>query len=232
MAARNPLACDHCPVRDRAACSALSADQRAELAGLGHHRRLARGEALFHAGDEAPACATLISGALKISSVDADGVEHILSLVHPAGFVGEMFAPVAHHDVVALTDSEVCLFPAQKYEAALDRFPQLGRAVLRRSAEDLLASRSLIGLIGRRTALQKVAGFLEAMANAASRSPCHPADRFDLPLSRGDLAGMLGLTIETVSRQLTRLERTGAIARDGARGIRLTDAALLKSFTR
>lgn len=226
-AKRSPLACDSCPVRDRAACSALNAIEREELAAIGRHRTLKRGETLFHSGDDSDTCATLISGALKISSSDADGVERVLSLVHPAGFVGELFAPVANHDVVALADSEVCMFPAGQYQAIIERFPALGRALLRRSAEDLFASRSLIDLMGRRSALQKVAGFVQAMADAASDSPCHPAERFDLPLSRGDLAGMLGLTIETVSRQLSRLEKDGIIAREGPRGIRLTNAARL-----
>jgi CRP/FNR family transcriptional regulator len=226
-ATRNPLACDACPVRDRAACSALDERQRSELAGFGRHVRLKRGQTLFHAGEAAPACATLISGALKISSLDAEGTERILSLVHPAGFVGEMFTAVAHHDVTAIADSELCVFPADRYEAVVDRYPALGKALLRRSSEDLFASRALIDLMGRRTALQRVAGFLQAMADAASSSPCHPANRFDLPLTRGEMAGMLGLTIETVSRQLTRLEKERAIAREGARGIRLTDAARL-----
>jgi CRP/FNR family transcriptional regulator len=227
MPARKSLDCSHCPVRDRAACSSLTEQQRSELAAIGHHRTLRRGEILFHAGDDDRACATLISGALKISSSDSEGVERILSLVHPAGFVGEMFAGTPQHDVVALTDSEVCVFPANRYEQALERFPALGRALLRRSADDLYASRSLIDLMGRRTALQKVAGFLKGMADAASTSPCHSADHFDLPLSRGDLAGMLGLTIETVSRQLTRLEQDGAIKREGKRGIRIANAALI-----
>jgi CRP/FNR family transcriptional regulator len=226
-ATRNPLACDACPVRDRAACSALDEHQRQELERIGRHVRLKRGETLFRAGDGPPACATLISGALKISSLDAEGTERILSLVHPAGFVGEMFTAVAHHDVTAIADSTLCVFPAGQYEAVVDRYPALGKALLRRSSEELFASRELIGLMGRRTALQRVAGFIRAMADAASSSPCHPADRFELPLTRGEMAGMLGLTIETVSRQLTRLEKAGAIAREGARGIRLRDAARL-----
>ena len=224
------LACEECPVRDRAACSALSGEERRELARIGRNRSLKAGEILFHAGEEAPACATLISGALKISSIDSDGIERILSLVHPAGFVGEMFAPVAHHDVIAVAESEVCLFPSDSYGKAIERFPALGRALLRRSAEDLFASRSLIDLMGRRTAIQRVAGFIKAMADAASASPCHPAERFQLPLSRADIGSMLGLTIETVSRQIGRLEREGAIARDGARGILLKDAARLEAL--
>lgn len=225
----SPLACATCPVRDRAACSALAPDERAELSRIGRHRKLRRGETLFATGDEL-ACATLISGALKISSHDPDGTERILSLVHPAGFVGEMFAPIAHHDVVALTDSELCVFSSQGYEAAIDRFPALGRALLRRSAEDLFESRALIDLLGQRSALQKVAGFLLSMARAASDSPCHPAGRFELELTRGEIASLLGITIETVSRQLSKLEADRIIRRSGARGIELVDAARLGSL--
>src|SRR5687768_15525369 len=97
--AANPLGCGTCPVRDRAACASLSGEERDELARIGRTVTLRRGETLFSGADEDTGCATLIDGALKISSFDADGTERILSLVHPAGFVGEMFAPVARHDV-------------------------------------------------------------------------------------------------------------------------------------
>ena len=221
------LSCSTCPVRDRAACSALDEEQREELARLGSHRTLKRGETLFAAGDDNAICATLISGALKISNFDDGGTERILSLIHPAGFVGEMFAPLARHDVIALTDSRLCLFTRDRYEAAATRFPALGQALLRRASEDLFESRALIALMTGRTSRQRVAGFLMAMANAASDSPCHPTASFDLMLTRGELASLLGLTIETVSRQLTQLERDGMIRRNGPRGIELVDAARL-----
>ena len=223
----NPLACATCPVRDRAACAALNELEREELGRLGVHRRLKRGETLFHARDDSDHCATLISGALKIAQVDAGGTEHILALVHPAGFVGELFAPVAHHDVIALADSELCVFPRRHYERVIERFPALGRALLRRSSEDLLESRALMALMTGRTAGQRVAGFLLAMANAASDSPCHPAKAFNLPLTRGEIASLLGLTIETVSRQLTRFEKDAVIKRNGARGVELLEPARL-----
>lgn len=227
MAHRNPLACADCPVRDRAACASLDPAERAELALIGEHRHLERGEILFEAGQAAAECATLMSGAMKVSSVDSEGTERILSLIHPAGFAGEMFAATAHHDVVALTECEVCVFPADRYLAALERFPALGLAVLRRSAEDLYDSRRLIDLMGRRTAARRVAAFLLAIAEAASTSPCHPATMLDLPLSRAEIGGLLGLTIETVSRQLSRLQADGVICRHGPRGIELLDPARL-----
>jgi len=225
--ADNPLACDTCPVRSRAACSALSAEERTELARIGRQRTIRAGETLFAAGEDNDACATLISGAFKMRSIDESGTERILSLVHPAGFVGEMFAPIAHYDVIALTDSEACIFSRVDYERAIERFPALARALLQRSTEELFESRALIALMGRHTAREKVSGFLLALARAASDSPCHPATLFELPLSRGEMAEMLGLTIETISRQLTALERGGSIRRKGLRGIEMIDAARL-----
>ena len=221
------LACEKCPVRDSAACAVLQEDERDRLAAAGRTRTIRRGEMLFAAGDTDAACATLVSGALKVSSVDRDGNEQILALVHPSGFIGEMFAPFAHHDVVALTESKLCVFARSDMERAIEDYPALARALLRRSQEDLHATRSLLELTAHGSAEARLAALLHDFAQAASDSPCHPAAEFALPLSRGEMANMLGLTIETVSRKLGELEEVGAIRRKGKRGIELVDPAHL-----
>lgn len=225
--ATQQLVCAQCPVRESAACAVLTPEERDALAAAGRTRELARGEMLFAAGDEEAACATLVSGALKVSAIDADGNEQILALVHPAGFIGELFAPFAHHDVVALTPSRLCTFARRDIEAAIDHYPALARALLRRSQEDLLASRALLELTGHASAEARLAALLHDFAHAASQSSCHPAIHFELPLTRGEIANMLGLTIETVSRKLGEIEEAGAILRKGKRGIDVLDPALL-----
>lgn len=222
------LACASCPVRDRAACSVLNLDERAALAAAGRTRTLARGETLFFAGDEETACATLIRGALKITSTSSGGDERILALVHPSGFVGELFQPFAQYDVVALTDAQLCTFSRADMGQAIDKYPALAQAMLRRSQEDLHRSRQLLELTGKHGAAEKVASLILALAQAASDSPCHPARDFELPLTRGEMANMLGLTIETISRQLSKFEKQEAIRRKGARGIELIDPGALK----
>ncbi len=224
------LNCAECPVNNRGACSALTIAERDELARFGHHRILRAGETLFAAGDDSISCATLISGSLKIASFDREGEERIVSLIHPAGFVGELFAPMARHDVVALTQSTLCVFARSDYAAAINRFPALATALLKRSADDLAESRTLIDLMGRRTARARVAGLLLAFARAASQSPCHAAQFFELPVSRGEMAGILGLTIETISRQFGQLEREGLIGRIGRRGLVAKDPAALEAL--
>ncbi|MEL6877736.1 MAG: Crp/Fnr family transcriptional regulator [Pseudomonadota bacterium] len=218
-------------MRDSAACSVLSDEERDAMAAAGRTRVLKRGEMLFAAGDEKAACATLVSGALKVSAVDADGNENILALVHPAGFIGELFAPFAHHDVTALTESKLCTFARVDIERAVDAYPALAKALLRRSQEELHATRSLLELTAHASAEARLASVLHDFAQAASQSPCHPADRFDLPLTRGELGNMLGLTIETVSRKLGELEDAGAIKRTGKRGIELLDPAHLQALS-
>lgn len=225
------LACSSCPVKERAACAVLDEDEREALAKAGRTRVLQKGEMLFAAGDEDTACATLLSGALKVATITEDGEEQILALVHPAGFIGEMFRPFSEFDVVALTESRLCVFAKSDMETALERYPALTLALLRRSQEDLHVTRQLLALAGRGSATQKVSALVLALAHAASDSPCHPSARFDLPLTRGEMANMLGLTIETVSRQLTRFEREGLIRKAGTRGIELLDPAHLSMLS-
>lgn len=222
------LICEKCPVRDSAACSVLTEDERDRLASVGRTRVLKRGEMLFAAGDEDTACATLVSGALKVAATSREGDEQILALVHPSGFIGELFSPFAHHDVVALTESRLCVFAKGDMQNAVESYPALARALLRRSQEDLHATRSLLELTAHGSAEGRLAALLYDFARAASDSPCHPAKEFDLPLSRGEMANMLGLTIETVSRKLGELEDAGAIRRKGKRGIELIDPAHLQ----
>lgn len=225
------LICENCPVRDSAACSVLSESERDQLSSLGRTRKLKRGELLFAAGDEDAACATLITGALKITAIDRDGNEQILALVHPSGFTGEMFAPFARHDVVALTDSQLCVFSQMDIQAAIENYPALARALLRRSQEDLHATRCMLEMTAHGSAETRLAALLHDFAQAASDSPCHPAGFFELPLSRGEIANMLGLTIETVSRKLGELEASNVIRRKGKRGIELIDPAHLLAIS-
>lgn len=225
------LACSTCPVRETAACAVLTPEERDAMAAAGRTRVLKRGEMLFAAGDEDAACATLQTGALKVSTVDHDGNEQILALVHPAGFIGELFAPFAHHDVVALTESRLCTFARRDIERAIEEYPALARALLRRSQADLLATRNLLELTGHASAEARLAALLHDFAAAASASSCHLAEKFELPLSRGEIANMLGLTIETVSRKLGELEEIGAIRREGKRGIALLNPELLHEIS-
>jgi CRP/FNR family transcriptional regulator, anaerobic regulatory protein len=222
--------CEDCPVRDDAICSVLDDSDRRHLVRIGVHRDFERGQTIFAAGDDSIACATLISGALKLSKHDAEGVERIVALVHPAGFLGELFAPNRELDVTALTTSRLCIVPRKDFEALIADRPLLAQAMLRRTLDALGESRALVDLIGRRDARSRVAGLLLEFARSAAVEPCGQAAQFELPLTRGEMASLLGLTIETVSRQLSKLEADQVISRSGSKGMTILDARTLEEL--
>lgn len=119
------------------------------------------------------------------------------------------------------------MFGSADYERALVRYPALSGALLKQAIQDGNAARRAIGLVTKPRAQARVAGLLAALADGAGHAPCHPANSYEMPLSRQEMADLLGLTIETVSRQLGALEKIGVIKRDGARGIHILDAHAL-----
>jgi CRP/FNR family transcriptional regulator, anaerobic regulatory protein len=227
--------CSDCGVRDSALCGSLTDAELAELGKLGVQRRLARGETLVRAGDAPLACANIQSGVMKIASVTPGGSESIVGLVYAGDFVGRPFAGPSAHDVVALTDVELCVFPRAAFEQALTDHHRMERLLLERTLVELDRARSWLVRVGRATAGARVAGFLDDMARRlAAGNDCRravaeeaAAADFELPLSRSEIADLLGLTIETVSRQMTRLRAAGIIDLPGGRRIVVRDRRAL-----
>ena len=221
--------CDQCIVRDRALCASLAPGDLDLLSRLGTQRRLVRGEILTHAGDEPMICANLQSGVMKIQSTTAEGETAIVGLLYPGDFIGRPYAMVETHDVVALTEVSLCSFPRARFEAALAEHRQMEQLLLRRTLMELDRARGWLLRMGRASAAARVAGFIDDMARRLGALGCAVPAQVVLPLSRGEIAELLGLTIETVSRQFSRLRSMGAIELSGTRSLVVRDAALLRA---
>lgn len=224
----DPLDCQDCPVRALAICAGLDEADRLALAQMGKKRRFARGEAIFRRGDRSIACATLVRGAVKLSRVDSDGTERTIAVLQPGGMLAQLFATDVDSDAIALTQSELCVFPRDVIEREMQAHVGFMERVLKTTTEELASTRAIVDLVGRPRARARVAGLLFMLAKGcADGDRVAPGARVPLPMTRGEMASLLGLTIETVSRELTKLEREGIIARDGARAIRVANPPAL-----
>lgn len=221
--------CADCVVRDQSLCGSLTDSELTTLNRIGRSRRLERGETLVWAGDDALVCANLLTGVLKLSASTADGREQIVGLLYPADFVGRPFADEAEHTITALTDVELCVFPRRGFEAALENHVAMERMLLRRTLAALDEARARMLMLGRKTAEEKVATFLLDIAQHLARKSCARVLEFDLPVTRAQIADVLGLTIETVSRQLTKLKRDGLIDLPSGRRVAIRDTAALQA---
>lgn len=223
--------CAPCAVRNRAICADLNADEVALLSGLGRRRRLKAGEQLLWEGDEAVLVANVIEGVLKLSTRTSDGKEQILGIVYPSDFLGRPFGQTTPYGVEALTDAHVCVFQRADFDRFAREHPRLEHKLLERTLAELDRTRRWMLLLGRMNAEQKVATFLlemeERLGGHGCGVPNRKRDSFSLPLSRQQIADVLGLTIETVSRQFTRFKTEGVIDLPSRREVTILERSAL-----
>ncbi len=224
--------CDFCIVRNRAICEALDAREVKALSAIGRRRTLVAGEPLIWSGEDSMLVANVVEGVLKLSTGTADGREQIVGVVYPSEFIGRPFGGTSAQDITALTDAKICVFARKDFDAFAREHPALEHKLLERTLAELDRTRQWMLLLGRKSAGEKLATFLLELAERLSPADCHAipgsgAKRFTLPFSRQQIADVLGLTIETVSRQFTRLKSDGLIDLPSRREVTILDHAAL-----
>lgn len=224
--------CEHCAIRHQAVCGALSDEQLVHLNKIAKRRRIAAGQVIMSDEDQAAFFANVISGVVKLTKTLNDGRQQIVGLLFPPDFLGRAFARNNPYFAEAATDVEICLFPRDAFQSVMKAYPGLEHRLFERTLDELDSAREWMVLLGRKTAQEKVASFLFMLAKRSLMTGCAhhgPADEavFTLPLTRADIADYLGLTIETVSRQITKLKTGGVLQLAGGQALRVPDLSRL-----
>lgn len=220
-----PDSCADCIGRRSGLCHDIGVDDLAALNGIGRCRTVPKGSVIAWAGDEGGPCANILSGVLKLSASTADGREQAVGLLFAGDFMGQPYADANRLNTVALTDATLCTYPRGAFEHLLADHPRLEHALLKRTLQSLADARERQLLLARKSAQERVASFLVTLTRGDG------AAAVEVPISRGDIAEYLGLTIETVSRQFTQLKGAGAIDFDkGGRNVRITSADRLHAL--
>jgi CRP/FNR family transcriptional regulator len=220
--------CADCSVRDRTICQALCEADLVALNRLGRRQTIAAGQTLQWQGDESRVVGNVIDGVLKLSAATADGRDQTLGMMFAGDFIGRPYGATSAHSIVALTEARVCTFARSVFEDFARDHPGLEHRLLERTLADLDRTRRWMTLLGRKSATERLAAFLLDMADrlCGDHPPGLPL-RLDLPCGRQEVAELLGLTIETVSRQITRLRDEGVIETPERRVIVVRDRQAL-----
>ncbi|KJS16000.1 MAG: transcriptional regulator [Hoeflea sp. BRH_c9] len=222
-----PVLCRACEARHRGVCGALSAAQLISLNKQSNRRYVESGSELIGEGRDAGSYANIISGVVKLTKMMADGRQQIVGLQFAPDFLGRPFRATGGVTADAATAVDICSFPKSVIERMIRETPELEHRLLEQTLKELDEARDWMLTLGRKTASEKVASFLFLIAT--NIDPASEADlvRFELPLTRSDIADFLGLTIETVSRQMTRLRKDGIILIANNRHVEVPDLAKL-----
>lgn len=205
-----PEDCAHCAVREIAVCTALSAPELERLRTIAVTKTFAPGSTLFAADEPATMVGTVVQGTIKCFKLLADGRQQIVGFLFPGDFIGSPTQETTHGFAEALTEVELCLFPFPAIQRLIREMPNLERRLLSLANEDLDLAREWMLLLGRKTAQERLATFLLLLAQKA-RARGIADGTIDLPMNRSEIADYLGLSLETVSRQFTKLKSSGHI---------------------
>ena len=211
----------------------LGASRGAERYAAGHLsdistlQRKGPGEILFAEGDEADAIYEVVHGMLRLYKLLPDGRRLITGFLSAGHLLGLAPEGVCVYTAEAVTEVMLRRYKRTTFERLIDEVPGFARRLLAAASHELSAAQNQMLLLGRKAAAERVASFLLLMA---SQQGCHGDGEIDVPMTRADIADHLGLTIETVSRTLTRLKQDGLIALPAPNRIEIRDRDQLEEL--
>jgi len=169
---------------------------------------------------------SVVRGVASLTQAMEDGRTQMVGLLLPSDFVGRPGRESAAYDVVATTDLVMCCFRKKPFEDMMMRTPHIAQRLLEMTLDELDAAREWMLVLGRKTAREKIASLLSIIARRDATLNLAGVEgplEFDLPLTREAMADYLGLTLETVNRQVNALKRDGVIDLVGKRHVIVPD---------
>ena len=213
--------CSACAVRSLSICGALDQNDLVEFERITRHVQLAPNEALFTAGQVARSVHNVTAGVARLYKLLPDGRRQVIGFALPGDFLGTAPSDRYSFSADAIDSVSVCRLSREAFTHFIEQRPHFLIRINEFASRELMLAQEQMLLLGRRTAEEKVASFLVGWRERLA----HIGDErqtIALPMSRQDIADYLGLTIETVSRTLTRFEREKMLI-IVAGGVRLLD---------
>lgn len=221
--------CSSCPIRHRAVCASCNSDELDVLESIKYYRTYEARQPIMWRGDRMEFVASVVSGTATVEHLTEDGRKQTLGLLLPSDFIGRPGRDAALYDVTAVTDVTLCCFRRKQFEELVESTPHISQRLLEMSLDELDAVRDWMFLLGRKTAREKIASFLMLYyRRTILPDNITPEVAVDLTLTREAMADYLGLTLETVSRQFSKLKSDGIISLDGKRRVIIPDVDKLQ----
>lgn len=222
--------CGSCPIRHRAICARCDEDELSLLETMKSYVSFEAGQPIAWRGDPLTHFSSLVSGIASLSRTMEDGRTQMVGLLLPSDFIGRPGRELVDFDVTAVTDVTFCRFERKPFEKLVDEVPHISQRVMEMALDELNAAREWMILLGRKTAREKIATFIE-MIIRRDTVPLQGRSSHTLPLTREEIANFLGLTLETVSRQFSGMKKDGIIEFTDRRSFTIKDFDALQTAT-
>lgn len=225
-----PITCKTCHVREHGICGHL-ADQQLELLEKYSVKSTKKThESIARQGEKITHHTNVLEGVVKLTKSLPDGRQQIVGLQFPSDFLGSPFDTKHRFNVAAAGDVKICSFPKTLINEFVEKSADLEHKMHQQTLVQLNEAREMMLTLGRKTAPEKIASFIYMLAAHLVHDFENRTSNltFELPLTRHDIADYLGLTTETVSRNMTKLRKDSVIKVENHRFFTIPDKKRLK----
>ena len=204
--------CVHCQARPFSVCSVIGDADLEMLGAAAVTMSVQPGHTFIQEGDPAEHFFNVTAGTAKLYKMLPDGRRQVTGFAGVGYFLGLAVSSSYAFSAESLDPVRICRFSRSKLRGLLDDFPALEKKLLEVASHELVVAQEQMLLLGRKTARERLASFLVARANllphcaGAGAAVLGMKERIHLPMTRSDIADYLGLTIETISRTLSRFK--------------------------
>ncbi|NNJ73904.1 MAG: helix-turn-helix domain-containing protein [Anderseniella sp.] len=167
-------------------------------------------QTLFHDGDDANFLYEVLEGTLMVFSILPDGRRQIFDFYHAGDIVGLSHNGAHYSNCVAIAPTKVRCIPQNALARVASENPEIAIKLFNFAADHVFGLQSHFIMLGRKSATEKVASFLLDLVHRVADEDAICA-RVELPMKRAEIADYLGMTIETVSRNISKLRSAGII---------------------
>ena len=190
------------------------------LSRIGLEMAFAKDEEIYGQGEAADLIYRVVRGTVRTSHFMADGRRPVGDFYYPGDLFG--LETSSNHALTAEALSDCVVLVASRQALRAAGRDELASLIWEATAHELENTRQHLTLLARRTACERVASFLLSLAER------QPNASVELAMGRQDMADYLGITIETVSRMITQLQKTGVVEFHGCRQFRILDREALE----
>ena len=202
------VACSQCSLVELCLPKGLTAEELEEFQqAISRKKPLEKSEYLYRAGEEMTSLYTVKTGAFKANIDSLDGQENIVGFFLPGELMGldGIASDQYQCDMIALSDAYVCQLSYRDFDRVSEKFPVLRQEILSVSSNNMTTAQKMLMFIGKRPVEERLAMFLISISERFKARGLSES-RFQLPMSRHDIANYLGMAPETISRQFKKLQ--------------------------
>ncbi|MEH6445769.1 MAG: fumarate/nitrate reduction transcriptional regulator Fnr [Oceanospirillaceae bacterium] len=194
---------------------------------MSHSKALPKGEILSSQGDSFQFVFVVKTGSIKTYTTDVSGQEQITGFYFPGDLIGlnGISSGICPDFVETLETSTICQSSFEQLDKFSAEHPKLRRKILKVMSKDICNEQHMLLVLAKKDAGQRLATFLLSLS-CRFKTRGFSESRFRLPMSRREIGSYLGLTVETVSRAMTRLHKNNIIVID-QKEVVITDFAAL-----